>query len=73
MKRIREAMFEPRPRADAAFDAAVWHDLMRATVELPANCEPGTYGNVTDADGEPWEGKFFNGKYDNGRAFVSLR
>ena len=37
MKRIREAMFEPRPRADAAFDAAVWHDLMRATVELPAS------------------------------------
>ena len=24
-----------------------------ATMELPANCQPGTYGNVSDADGEP--------------------
>jgi predicted outer membrane repeat protein len=24
-----------------------------STLELPANCQPGTYGNVTDADGVP--------------------
>ena len=30
-------------------------------------------GCYTDAEGVAWEGQFFNGKYDNGRAFVCLR
>ena len=30
-------------------------------------------GRYTDSEGVEWEGQFFNGKYNNGRAFVCLR
>ena len=31
------------------------------------------YGSYTDAEGVVFKGQFFNGKYNIGRAFVSLR
>ena len=31
------------------------------------------YGSYTDVEGVVFKGQFFNGKYNNGRAFVSLR
>jgi hypothetical protein len=30
-------------------------------------------GNYTDADGVQWNGNFFNGLYDSGRSYLSLR
>ena len=30
-------------------------------------------GCYKDKDGVEWKGKFFNGKYDNGRVFLTLR
>lgn len=30
-------------------------------------------GRYVDKDGVEWAGRFFNGKYDNGRVFHTLR
>jgi hypothetical protein len=30
-------------------------------------------GKYTDPEGVPWVGKFFNGKYESGRSYVTLR
>lgn len=30
-------------------------------------------GRYVDKDGVEWAGQFFNGKYDNGRVFHTLR
>ncbi|OQR98222.1 hypothetical protein ACHHYP_08989 [Achlya hypogyna] len=49
-----------------------WSDGATYSGQWRDNKMHGT-GCYTDKDGVEWKGSFFNGKYDNGRAFLTLR